>query len=214
MARFGVFGWGIVAPKSPNIDAFARNLAAGESCLTAFDLFGPSTFLVGEPEFDFNDYRGWVDERFPPSKFPQLEQKMGCTTLYALGAFIQALQQNPGIEDTLKDLGPKAQVLIGTGVGDLPTQYNLSLKLRDAQRRWNRFWASRERNADREAYEKAGDDERVRRSEDWNIPPDPHPPTGTSSGCDGRSRCGSISGSARRSNPTASKATSTPASCA
>ncbi len=174
MPRFGVFGWGVVAPKSPNIDAFARNLASGESWLTAFDGFGPSTFLVGKPEFDFNDYRSWVDERFPPSKFPQLEQKMGCTTLYALGAFIQALQQNPGIEDTLKDLGPKTQVLIGTGVGDLPTQYDLSLELHVAQRRWNRFWASPERNSDREGYENAGDAERVRLSEEWNIPPDPH----------------------------------------
>ena len=174
MARFGVFGWGIVAPKSPNIDAFSRNLASGGSWLTAFDGFGPSTFLVGQPEFDFADYRGWVDERFPPSKFPQLEQKMGCTTLYALGAFIQALEQNPGIEATLQELGPQTQVLIGTGVGDLPTLYNLSIELRDAQRRWNRFWASPEQNVDREAYEKADDDERIRRSEEWNIPPDPH----------------------------------------
>ena len=52
MARFGIFGWGIVAPKSPNIDAFARNLEGGESWLTEFDGFGPSTFLVGDPEFD------------------------------------------------------------------------------------------------------------------------------------------------------------------
>ena len=173
MARFGIFGWGIVAPKSPNIDAFARNLETGESWLTAFKGFGPSTFLVGNPEFDFGDYREWVDERFPPSKFPQLAQKMGCTTLYALGAFIQALKQNPGIENTLKDLGSATQVLIGTGVGDLPTQYDISVELRDGQRKWNRYWAAPERNTARAAYEAAGDDERLGLSEESDIPTDP-----------------------------------------
>ena len=58
MARVGIFGWGIVAPKSPNIEAFTRNLEKGDSWLTPFDGFGPSTFLVGEPQFDFDDYRG------------------------------------------------------------------------------------------------------------------------------------------------------------
>ena len=173
MARFGVFGWGVVAPKSRNIDAFAANLELGESWLTAFDGFGPSTFLAGNPEFDFNDYRSWVEERFPPSKFPQLKQKMGCTTLYSLGAFIQALGQNPGIEQTLQELGPQTHVLVGTGVGDLPTQYEISLELRDAQRRWNRFWASPERNADRADFETAGADERVSLAAKWGIPADP-----------------------------------------
>jgi 3-oxoacyl-(acyl-carrier-protein) synthase len=173
MKRVGIFGWGIVAPKSPDIDTFAANLASGESWLTPFDGFGPSTFLVGEPAFDFTAYKGWIDERFPPSKFPQLEQKMGCLTQYALGAFIQSLQQNPGIEQTLRDLGPQTQVLIGTGVGDLPTQYTVSNKMRDAQRRWNRFWADPVRNADRTAFEGADADERARLTGAWSVPPDP-----------------------------------------
>jgi 3-oxoacyl-(acyl-carrier-protein) synthase len=173
MARFGIFGWGVVAPKSPNIEAFAANLHSGKSWLTPFEGFGPSTFLVGQPEFDFEDYRGWVEQRFPPSKFPQLQQKMGCTTLYALGAFIQALGQNPGIEQTLRDLGPETHVLIGTGVGDLPTQYEISVALHEARRRWNRFWADPERNADRAAYEDGGDVDRARLARDWGAPPDP-----------------------------------------
>ena len=173
MARIGIFGWGIVAPKSPNIDAFATNLEDGDSWLTAFDGFGPSTFLVGQPEFDFEDYRAWVEERFPPSKFPQLKQKMGRTTLYALGSFIQALEQNPGVEQTLQELGPETQVLIGTGVGDLPTQYDISLELHHAQRCWNRFWAAPERNADRARFEDAGAEEREQLAADWGVPPDP-----------------------------------------
>ena len=55
--RVGVFGWGIVAPKSPNIEAFARNLEKSESWLTPFDGFGPSNFLVGQPDFRFEDYK-------------------------------------------------------------------------------------------------------------------------------------------------------------
>jgi hypothetical protein len=30
-ARIGVFGWGLVAPKSPNVDAFERNLEHADS---------------------------------------------------------------------------------------------------------------------------------------------------------------------------------------
>lgn len=173
MTRIGIFGWGIVAPKSRDIDAFTANLATGESWLTPFDGFGPSTFLVGQPDFDFTDYKPWVDERFPPSKFPQLTQKMGCTTQYALGAFIQSLRQNPGIEQTLRDLGSATQVLIGTGVGDLPTQYDVSIELHHARRRWNRFWADAERNEDRAAFEQASNDERAELTATWSIPPDP-----------------------------------------
>lgn len=64
--RIGVFGWGIVAPESPNIDAFARNLEKSESWLTPFEGFGPSNFLVGQPDFRFEDYKPWIDERFAP----------------------------------------------------------------------------------------------------------------------------------------------------
>jgi hypothetical protein len=53
--RVGVFGWGIVAPKSPNIDAFRRNLASSDSWLAPFNGFGPDNFLVGTPEFQFSD---------------------------------------------------------------------------------------------------------------------------------------------------------------
>jgi 3-oxoacyl-[acyl-carrier-protein] synthase II len=92
--RVGVFGWGIVAPKSPNIDAFRRNLASSDSWLAPFNGFGPDNFLVGTPEFQFSDYRPWVEARFPPRRFQQLEEKMDLPALYAIGAFLQALEQN------------------------------------------------------------------------------------------------------------------------
>ena len=46
--RIGIFGWGIVAPKSPDVHTFERNLLAAESWLGSFDGFGPNNFLVGK----------------------------------------------------------------------------------------------------------------------------------------------------------------------
>jgi 3-oxoacyl-(acyl-carrier-protein) synthase len=145
--RVGIFGWGIVAPKSPNVEAFEKNLEQGGSWLSPFEGFGPSNFMVGNPEFRFADYKGWIDERFPPGRFPQLEKKMGMPVQYAIGAFIQSLQQNPGLEKELVDLGPRAHVYVGTGLGDFPTVCEIGLAYHRALRRWNRFWADPETNS-------------------------------------------------------------------
>lgn len=95
--RVGVFGWGIVAPKSPDITTFEQNLERADTWLSPFKGYGQSNFLVGYPEFDFDAYRSWFDERFPPAKFAQLKEKMGPVVQFAIGAFIQSLAQNPGI---------------------------------------------------------------------------------------------------------------------
>lgn len=173
MTRIGIYGWGVVAPRSRNVEAFEANLASSESWLTPFAGFGPSNFLVGAPDFDFADYRPWIEERFPPSKYPQLRQKMGHTTLMAVGAFIQSLQQNDGIEKVLQELGADAQVMVGTGLGDLPTFYDTSIELFRAQRRWDRFWAQPERNADRLNYEESTPEQRDDLRVEWQIPDDP-----------------------------------------
>lgn len=152
MRRVGIFGWGIVAPRSPDVDAFARNLAAGGSWLSPFNGFGPDNFLVGSPEFDFTAYRGWVEARFKPNRFSQLDSKMGWPVKYAVGGFVQALGQNPGIEDELRRLGTAAHAYIGVGVGDLPVSYEQSIQLYHSQRRWYRFWADPERNSLLTAY--------------------------------------------------------------
>ncbi len=153
MRRVGVFGWGIVAPRSPDIGAFAANLERAESWLSPFNGFGPDSFLVGRPEFSFETYRPWIDARFKPTKYSQLETKTGFPVQYAIGAFIQALGQNEGIEEELKSRGQRAHVYVGMGVGDLFTQHEQSLRLYRAQRRWNRFWAAAERNSVRRAWE-------------------------------------------------------------
>jgi 3-oxoacyl-[acyl-carrier-protein] synthase II len=150
--RIGVFGWGIVAPKSPNIEAFARNLALSESWLTPFEGFGPSNFLVGHPEFRFEDYKRWIDARFAPRHYQNLKEKMDYPSLYAIGAFIQALEQNPALEKLMQELGSQAHVYLGTGLGAIESMYQSSVTLHIAQQRWNRFWGSRENNSALGAY--------------------------------------------------------------
>jgi 3-oxoacyl-(acyl-carrier-protein) synthase len=147
MLRKAVLGWGVVAPRSANIEEFARNLETAESWLSPFNGFGRDSFLVGQPKFDFRDYQPWIEARFPPSRFNQLKDKMDPTTLYGIGAFIQALGQNPGIERELQELGSAAHVYVATALGAFPTLYKSSVTYYRAQRRWNRFWADPSRNA-------------------------------------------------------------------
>ena len=141
--RIGVFGWGIVAPRSPDVASFARNLECAGTWLTPFNGYGPDNFLVGCPQFSFADYRPWIAARFPPSRFRQLEEKMDMPALYAVGAFIQALGQNPGLEQELSRLGTRTHVYLGTGLGNLSAIGAGAVALDRAQRRWDRFWAER-----------------------------------------------------------------------
>lgn len=153
MRRKAVLGWGVIAPQSATVEEFGQNLEAAGSWLSPFNGFGPDSFLVGQPKFDFRDYQPWIEARFPPSRFNQLVDKMDATTLYAIGAFIQALSQNPGIEQELSQLGPAAHVYAATALGALPTIHRSGISYYRAQRRWNRFWANPARNAALREYE-------------------------------------------------------------
>ena len=140
--RIGVFGWGVVAPKSPDIEAFERNLQRAYSWLSPFRGYGQSNFLVGYPEFDFETYHAWFDQRFPPAKFSQLREKMGPMVQYASGAFLQSLSQNPGMETYLQSLGTRCHVYVGTGLGEITVTHEETLRHERALRRWNEFWAA------------------------------------------------------------------------
>jgi 3-oxoacyl-[acyl-carrier-protein] synthase II len=142
--RIGIFGWGIVAPKSPNIERFTENLENADTWLSPYTGYGQSNFLVGYPEFDFETYHTWFDERFPPAKFAQLKDKMGPVVQFAIGAFVQSLNQNPGIEQYLQSLGTQCHVYIGTGIGDITVTQEETLAYERALRRWNEFWAKPE----------------------------------------------------------------------
>ncbi len=160
MKRIGIFGWGVVAPQSPTIEDFEKNLGLSTSWLEPFKGFGPSNFLVGRPDFDFDRYRPWIDARFGPRKFSQLNEKMGNTVKHAIGAFIQALGQNPPVEAMLTDLGTEAHVYLGTGLGDFPAQYKWAIGYYKAQLRWNRFWCEDANHSELRAYRKASPDEK------------------------------------------------------
>jgi 3-oxoacyl-(acyl-carrier-protein) synthase len=171
--RIGIFGWGIVAPRSPNVAAFEENLGRATSWLEPFDGFGPSNFLVGRPEFDFETYKPWIDERFEPRRYSQLRSKMGSTVKYSIGAFIQALSQNPGLEPLLCDLGSQVHVYVGTALGDFPLQYELALRYYRAQKRWNHFWCQDEHNIEVRKYREAADNEQEQILEQLGAPDDP-----------------------------------------
>jgi 3-oxoacyl-(acyl-carrier-protein) synthase len=64
-----------------------------------------------------------------------------------MGAFIQSLGQNRGIEQFLQSLNTKCHVYVGTGLGEMTVQHEQSLVYERSQRRWNEFWASPERCA-------------------------------------------------------------------
>jgi 3-oxoacyl-(acyl-carrier-protein) synthase len=147
-SKIGIYGWGVVAPKSPNVERFRENLANAGTWLAPFNGFGPDNFLVGTPEFSFNDYEPWIRERFAPRHFQKLKEKMGTPTLYAIGAFIQSLAQNPGIERELKELGNQAHAYVGTGLSSLDTTYKVSIAYYEAQRRWDAFWAAPQKNSE------------------------------------------------------------------
>lgn len=100
------------------------------------------------PKFDFADYREWIESRFTPRHYQKLKEKMSWTSLYAVGAFIQSLAQNPGIEEELRGLGGKAHVYVGTGLGSLDTIHDASVALYKSQTRWDAFWAAPERNSE------------------------------------------------------------------
>ncbi|HUP59970.1 MAG TPA: beta-ketoacyl synthase N-terminal-like domain-containing protein [Thermoanaerobaculia bacterium] len=145
--RVGVFGWGVVAPKSPNIEAFERNLEHADTWLSPYTGYGQSNFLVGYPEFDFETYHEWFDQRFLPARFAQLKEKMGPMAKFAIGSFIQSLSQNPGIEQYLQSLGTGCHVYVGSGIGDISVTQSEAIKYERALRRWNEFWAAPERCA-------------------------------------------------------------------
>ncbi len=172
-ARIGIFGWGVVAPRSRNVEEFRENLRSNRTWMETFDGFGPSNFLVGVPRFDFNDYRPWIEERFKPARFSQLVKHTGAMVRYSIGAFIQSLGQNPGIEKTLQDLGQETHIYVGTGVGDLPTMYEVSVAYYRAQRRWDRFWAEPRRCRLRREYLESSPEARAAILARYGAPPDP-----------------------------------------
>lgn len=171
--RIGIFGWGLVAPKSPNIQTFRDNLRRASTWLTPFQGFGPNNFLVGQPDFRFEDYKPWINARFEPRKFSQLEAKMGNAVKYAIGAYIQSLSKNPELESLMQELGNQTHIYVGSGLGDYPVIYKTSIEYYKAQKRWNRFWCQPAYHGKLEMYAHADDHTKREMREALGAPEDP-----------------------------------------
>lgn len=156
--RIAIFGWGVVAPGAPDLARFRAVIERGESVLSVARTpeLGDGLFAVGNPTFDFESYRPWIVARDGEPRFSQLKSKMGDNALFAIGACIQALESNAGLEKAVRELDARTHVYIGSGVGDLPQSYAAGESLAKAMRAWNRFWADPSRCAALRAYRENG----------------------------------------------------------
>ncbi|MDP9001974.1 MAG: beta-ketoacyl synthase [Myxococcota bacterium] len=153
--RIGVYGWGVVAPGASDVRALETLLSEGRTALGRHSgpALGHGLFVVGEPDFSFDDYAGWIAERHGEAYVARMRSKMGDNVQFAVAATIQALECDPRLERIVRDLDEKCQVLIGSGVGDLPESYRAATSLARATRTWNRFWAQPARCAARRRFE-------------------------------------------------------------
>ncbi len=149
-----IYGWGVVAPGASNMSEFEALLERGETALrtTASNELGDALFPVGDPVFDLETYRPWIEERFGDARVQQLKSKMGDNALFAIGAFIQALGPSRKLESVLRELDEQCHVLVGSGVGDLPQSYAARASLDKAVGAWNRFWSNPSRNTARKRH--------------------------------------------------------------
>jgi 3-oxoacyl-(acyl-carrier-protein) synthase len=138
-----VFGWGIVAPGARDVAAFRALLERGESVLrpSADGRLGHGLFVTGDPDFDFERCRPWIEAHHGEARFSQLQNKLGDNAQFAIGALVQALESNPGLEQAVRAADTATHIYIGSGVGDLPESFAASAALAKATRVWNRFWA-------------------------------------------------------------------------
>jgi 3-oxoacyl-(acyl-carrier-protein) synthase len=153
--RVGIYGWGVVAPGARNVAAFERLLRDGASALSPSrrSELGFGLFAVGEPDFSFDDYVGWIAARRGEAYVARMRAKMGDNVQFAVGATIQALGCDPRLEAIVREADEACPVLIGSGVGDLPESYQASAALARAVRVWNHFWADSARCSARRSFE-------------------------------------------------------------
>lgn len=147
--RIGIYGWGVVAPGAKDIAALEALLRSGASAVKTTPRPGldQGLFACGDPDFDFDSYVPWLAERHGEPYVARLRSKMGDNVQFAVGATIQALSSQPGLEALVTKADDACHVYIGSGVGDLCESYKASASLARAQRVWNHHWAQPAHNA-------------------------------------------------------------------
>ncbi len=141
--RIGIYGWGVVAPGAKDIAALEALLLSGRSAVATSKRRGldQGLFAVGDPDFSFDTYVPWLAERHGEPYVARLRQKMGDNVQFAVGATIQALGTQPGLEAVVREADDACHVYIGSGVGDLVESYKANATLERATRIWNHHWA-------------------------------------------------------------------------
>lgn len=147
--RIGIYGWGVVAPGAKDIAALEALLRSGRSAVVPTKRPGldQGLFAAGDPDFSFDAYVPWLAERHGEAYVARLRQKMGDNVQFAVGATIQALRTQPGLEAVVREADEACHVYIGSGVGDLSESYRASHTLQRATRVWNHHWAQPAHNA-------------------------------------------------------------------
>lgn len=153
--RISLYGCGVVAPGASHLKEFLQKVETQTPTLTPFGEFFDA-FLVGEPQFRFSDYESWISERHAPSRYSQLNEKGGVNVKYAVGALVDALEGNPGLERALKRMDPRVYICVGGGFTDLSEAFRASRDYERAARHWNAFWAAPERNEVCRAHRASG----------------------------------------------------------
>jgi 3-oxoacyl-(acyl-carrier-protein) synthase len=153
-----IFGYGVVAPGARDLRAFRDVLDRGASALTPDPRaeLGHGIFPVGDADFDPESVRAWITSRHGDPRYQQIRSKLGDNCLFAIGAFVQAIEANPTLEAALRESDLKTHVYIGSGVGDLAESYAAHESLTRATRIWNRFWSHESRCAALRAYRTEG----------------------------------------------------------
>lgn len=143
--RVSLYGVGIVSPGASNLREFLSLIQEGRPALSPIEEF-QGAFLIGAPKFNFETYRDWISQRHAPNKFSQLSEKGYSHVRMAVGTSIDALESNPGLEQTLKKIDPRIFVCYGSGFGDLEAYFRGHDEYKNAERAWHKFWAHPERN--------------------------------------------------------------------
>jgi 3-oxoacyl-(acyl-carrier-protein) synthase len=144
--RVSLYGVGIVSPGAANLREFLSLIQEGKPALSPIEEL-QGAFLVGNPKFDFEVHRAWITQRHAPNKFSQLSDKGYSHVRMAVGTSIDALESNPGLEQTLKKIDPRIFVCYGSGFGDLEAYFKGHDEYKAAESAWQKFWAHPERNA-------------------------------------------------------------------
>jgi 3-oxoacyl-[acyl-carrier-protein] synthase II len=140
-----LYAVGVVSPNSENLETFLKNIRNQSNTLTPLSEFH-SGFMVGKPSLNFEAHRDWICQRHPPSRFSQLSEKGGFNVKATVSACINALEAQPNLEKAIKKLDTRVWIGVASCFGDVDSYFTGLRSLQRAEKKWNHFWASVEKN--------------------------------------------------------------------